>query len=96
MTKKVLLTGVSGFSGHHFAVELLKNWYHVKGSLRNLDKKDEVINGIRKEIEPKDNLDFVKLDLLNGDGWDDALKDCDYVLHTAAPFSVVEPNDENE
>ena len=96
MTKKVLLTGVSGFLGHHCAVELLKNGYHVKGSLRNLDKKDEVMNGIRKEIEPKDNLDFVKLDLLNDDGWDDAVKDCDYVLHTAAPFSVVEPNDENE
>ncbi len=87
---------MSGFLGHHCAVELLKNGYHVKGSLRNLDKKDEVINGIRKEIEPKDNLDFVKLDLLNDDGWDDAVKDCDYVLHTAAPFSVVEPNDENE
>ena len=55
MTKKVLLTGVSGFLGHHCAVELLKNGYHVKGSLRNLDKKDEVINGIRKEIEPKVN-----------------------------------------
>ena len=54
------------------------------------------MNGIRKEIEPKDNLDFVKLDLLNDDGWDDAVKDCDYVLHTASPFSVVELNDENE
>ena len=96
MTKIVLVTGVSGFLGHHCAVELLKNGYHVKGSLRNLDKKDEVMNGIRKEIEPKDNLDFVKLDLLNDDGWDDDDDDCDYVLHTAAPFSVVEPNDENE
>ena len=46
MTKKVLVTGVSGFLGHHCAVELLKNGYHVKGSLRNLDKKDEV--GLRK------------------------------------------------
>ena len=48
MTKKVLVTGVSGFLGHHCAVELLKNRFHVKGSLRNLDKQDEVMNGIRK------------------------------------------------
>ena len=39
MTKKVLVTGVSGFIGHHCVVELLKNGYHVKGSLRNLEKK---------------------------------------------------------
>ena len=37
--KKVLVTGVSGYLGHHCAVELLKNGYLVKGSLRDLNKK---------------------------------------------------------
>ena len=69
MTKKVLVTGVSGFIGHHCVVELLKNGYHVKGSLRNLEKKDEVLNGISKEIEPSDIIEFIKLDLLSDDGW---------------------------
>ena len=49
--KKVLVTRISGFIGQHFAVELLKEGYYVKGSLRNLESEDEVINGIKKEIE---------------------------------------------
>ncbi len=93
---KVLVTGVSGFLGHHCAVELLKNGYHVRGSVRNFNKKSEVLNGIKKEIEPNERLEFVKLDLLSDHGWDDAMKGCKYVLHVAAPFSVREPNDENE
>ncbi len=94
--EKVLVTGVSGFLGHHCAVELLKSGYYVKGSLRDLNKKSEVLNGIKKEIDPSQKLEFVKLDLLNNNGWDDAMKGCKYVLHVAAPFSVREPDDENE
>ena len=94
--KKVLVTGVSGYLGHQCAVELLKNGYLVKGSLRDFNKKDEVLNGIKKEIVPRDKLEFVKLDLLSDDGWDDAAKGCEYVLHVASPFSVTEPNNEDE
>ena len=93
--RKVLVTGVSGFLGHHCVVELLKNGYLVKGSLRDLSKKNEVLNGINKEIDPSDKLEFVKLDLLSDDGWENAVKGCDYVLHVAAPFSVEEPSDED-
>ena len=28
----------------------------------------EVLNGISKEIEPSDNIEFIKLDLLSDDG----------------------------
>ena len=93
--EKVLVTGISGFLGHHCAVELLKNGYYVKGSVRDNSKQNEVLNGIRKEIDSSGKLEFVKLNLLNDDGWDDAMKGCKYVLHVAAPFSVKEPDDEN-
>ena len=94
--EKVLVTGVSGFLGHHCAIELLKSGYYVKGSIRDNNKKSEVLNGIEKEIDPSDKLEFVKLNLLSDDGWDDAMEGCKYVLHVAAPFSVKEPDDENE
>ena len=94
--KKVLVTGISGFIGHQCAVELLKNGYSVKGTVRDLGKKDEVINGIKKEIDPVENLEFVNLDLLNDKGWDDAMKDCEYVLHVASPFFMKEPSNEDE
>jgi len=94
--EKVLVTGISGFLGHHCASELLKNGYYVKGSLREMNKKDEVLNGLKKEVDSISNLEFVKLDLLSDEGWDNAMEDCKYVLHVASPFSVKEPKDENE
>ena len=96
MNKKVLLTGISGYIGNHCAVELLKNGYSVRGSLRNLSKSQKVINAIKKEVDPKDNLEFCELDLLSDDGWDDAMKGCEFVMHVSSPFINIEPKDENE
>ncbi len=96
MIKKVLITGISGFVGQHCAVELLKNGYNVRGSVRHLSKDQEVRKGIAKVIDPQDNLEFVELDLLSDKGWDKAMEDCDYVLHVASPFVIAEPKDEND
>ena len=94
--KKVLVTGISGFVGQHCAAELLKKGYAVRGSVRSLSKTDEVINGIKKEIDPKGNLEFCELDLMKDAGWDKAMEGCDFVLHVASPFVVKVPKDENE
>ena len=92
---KVLVTGISGYIGNHCAVELLKNGYSVRGSLRDLSKSDETAKAIKKEINPKKNLEFCELDLLKDDGWDKAMEGCEYVLHVASPFVNLEPKDEN-
>ncbi|NJB84183.1 NAD-dependent epimerase/dehydratase family protein [Wenyingzhuangia aestuarii] len=94
--KKVLVTGISGYVGLHAAVELLKNGYSVKGSVRNLSKRDELTRAIRKEVEPNGNLEFCELNLLKDEGWAEAMQDCDYVLHIASPYVASEPKDENE
>mgnify|MGYP003684913181 FL=1 len=94
--KKVLVTGVSGYVGQHCAVELLKNGYSVKGSVRSLSKADEVTKAIKKVNDPKGNLEYCELNLLKDDGWDQAMVGCDYVLHVASPFVTSEPKDENE
>ena len=95
MNKKVLLTGISGYIGNQCAVELLKNGYFVRGSLRNLSKSDNVVKAISKEIDPKGNIEFCELDLLDDNGWDEAMKGCEFVLHVASPFINIEPKDEN-
>ena len=56
--EKVLVTGISGYIGTHCAVELLKNGYSVKVSLRDLSKTKVVIEAIENEIGSKENLDF--------------------------------------
>ena len=96
MSKRVLLTGVSGFVGQHCAVELLKNGYIVRGSIRNISKEKEVREGIAKVIDAENNLEFCQLDLLSDKGWDNAMEGCDYLLHVASPFVIAEPKDENE
>ncbi|MCG8332562.1 MAG: aldehyde reductase [Chitinophagales bacterium] len=94
--KKVLLTGVSGYIGLHCAVELLKQGYAVKGSIRNLSKAQKLTNLIEKHVSPNGNLEFCELDLLKDDGWEAAVADCDFVMHVASPFFSKVPKDENE
>ena len=95
INNKVLLTGISGYIGLHCAVELLKNGYVVKGSLRDLSKSKKIKSDISKFINSKDNLEFCELDLLSDKGWDDAAKDCEYIMHVASPFINYEPKDKN-
>jgi dihydroflavonol-4-reductase len=93
--KKVLVTGVSGFVGQHCAAELLQQGYAVRGSVRSISRTNEVINGIKKVVDPKENLEFCELDLMNDKGWDEAMQGCDFVLHIASPFVVKNPKDES-
>ena len=44
----VLVTGVTGYIGHHCAAELLRQGYNVKGTVRNLDKTGTIRDAIKK------------------------------------------------
>jgi len=94
--KKVLLTGISGFIGTHCAVELIRHGYTVKGSIRSLGKAESIANSIKPHVDSVANLEFCELDLLNDSGWDEAVSDCDLVMHVASPFFSRIPKDENE
>ena len=93
--EKVLVTGASGFIAEHCIIELLKNGYSVKGSLRSMNREQEVRDAIKTGASDE-NLEFCKLDLLEDDGWEDAMWDCDYLMHVASPFVIEDPKDENE
>ena len=43
-----------------------------------------------------DNLKFIEADLTKDANWDEAVKDCEYVLHVASPIFLRVPKDENE
>mgnify|MGYP001388386558 FL=1 len=93
--EKVLVTGASGFIAEHCIIELLKNGYSVKGSLRTMNREQEVREAVKTETDDA-KLEFCKLDLLEDDGWEDAMWDCDYLMHVASPFVIEDPKDENE
>ncbi len=97
---KVLLTGASGYIGKHITLQLLNQGYVVRASVRSLGKSREVIDAVTPSLVDKSNLDsrltFVELDLEKDAGWDLALAGVDVLMHTASPFPIASPKDENE
>ncbi len=93
--EQVLVTGASGFIAKHCIVRLLNDGYRVRGSLRSLNRADEVKSAIAPQADVG-RLEFVTLDLMSDEGWDAAANGCTYVLHVASPFPAYRPKHEDE
>lgn len=93
MTQTVLLTGISGFIAKHVAARLLHAGHRVRGSLRRMDRAEEVRTALRPVVGDAalERLSFLALDLEQDAGWPQALAGCDALLHTASPFPIVQP-----
>ncbi len=100
MPQTVFVTGASGFIAKHIVVRLLNAGYKVVGSVRSLDRSGEVRDAVAPHLESGDDLDarlrFVALDLGSDDGWEAALEGSDVLMHTASPFPLVQPKNEDE
>lgn len=99
MPKSVLLTGISGFIAKRIALDLLQAGHSVTGSLRSLKRADEVRSALTANgLDGADlaRLSFVSLDLNRDEGWQEAMTGIDAVIHTASPFPIAQPKDENE
>jgi len=96
MAETVLLTGVSGFIAKHVALKLLNAGYDVRGTVRRLDRADEVRNALAPHITAgAGKISFIQADLESDAGWDDAVQGVSAVVHTASPFPIAQPKDEN-
>ncbi len=99
MSKLVVLTGVTGFIAKRIAFDLLEAGYSVRGSLRSAKRADEVRDALRDRLSDPttlDRLSFVELDLADDDGWAEAMEGADALFHTASPFPMSQPKDEND
>ena len=96
MQPRVLVTGISGWIAQHCAAKLLREGYRVRGSLRNMERSQEVSTALADFTQQEGQLSFCKLDLLEDQGWNEATSGCDYVMHVASPFPMAQPKDENE
>lgn len=97
---KVLLTGASGYIGKHVTLQLLNQGHEVRASVRSLSKSAQVRDAVAPHLLDSSNLDsrltFVELDLEKDSGWEAALNGVDVLMHTASPFPLASPKDENE
>ncbi len=96
ISSPILVTGASGFVAIHTIVQLLEQGYNVRGTLRTLSREAEVRETISKFVQINDRLEILPADLEQDSGWDEAMKDVEYVLHVASPFPLFEPKHEDE
>ena len=83
----VAVTGASGFIASHIVQQLLAGGYRVRGTVRDPDKTRA--EGYLTGLPGADvRLELTAADLLTPDAFDDTVRDCEYVIHTASPYAI--------
>ena len=91
MVETVLVTGATGFIAMEICHQLLMEGnYKVRGTVRSLSNTQRV-QPLQK-LATKYSLELVEADLTSPKGWDNAVDEVDYVVHTASPFYFVSGN----
>jgi NAD dependent epimerase/dehydratase len=92
MSKKIFITGATGFIGSHLCEMSVKKGYKVVGFDRYNSSNDL---GCLKNSKYKDNIDLILGDIRDYDSVCKSMKGCDKVFHLAAligiPYSYVSP-----
>nr|XP_043613917.1 phenylacetaldehyde reductase-like [Erigeron canadensis] len=92
---EVCVTGASGYIASWLVKLLLHRGYTVNATVRDLNdpKKTEHLLALDGA---KERLHLFQADLLKDGSFDDAVKDCDGVFHTASPFFIHTDNPQEE
>lgn len=97
--KTIFVTGASGYIAKHIVLQLLEGGYAVRGSVRSDAKGAEVRAAMAAHVSDAaslERLETVNLNLMSDDGWDVALTGADILMHTASPFPLENPKNEDE
>jgi nucleoside-diphosphate-sugar epimerase len=93
----VLVTGGSGFIAGHTILQLLAAGHEVRTTVRSLKRTMDVRAKLnRSRASSLERLSFAIADLDRDGGWEDAVADCEYVLHVASPLPLAAPKHEDE
>lgn len=93
----VLVTGGSGLIAGHCIIQLLEQGHTVRATLRSRSKEPAVREQLRAAgLAQDDALSFVAADLLQDDGWEEAMAGVEHVLHLASPIRTDRVRDEEE
>lgn len=100
MPQTIFVSGASGFIAKHIVLQLLEKGHTVRGSVRSAQRAEELENAMRHRLGPDSrliaNLQTVLLDLNADDGWNDAMVGVDVLMHTASPYNLELPKNDEE
>lgn len=93
---RVLVTGGSGFIAGHCILQLLDRGYEVRTTVRSLGREEAVrATLVDAGMVRGAAVTFSRADLLDDDGWSEALDGIDTVLHVASPVAPGHVQDED-
>jgi nucleoside-diphosphate-sugar epimerase len=92
---RVLVTGGTGYVAGWCITQLLEEGHDVVATVRSANREHDVRAAIESQTDATTSrLHCAVVDLKTDTGWDDALSDCQYVLHVASPLSDSGNDDE--
>lgn len=97
MKTRVLVTGGNGFVATECIVQLLRQGFSVRATVRSEQKAQALRETLTSVMSDKNlDIEFVQADLTSDQNWDLAAQECQYVLHVASPISLQLPKDADE
>ena len=94
--KNILVTGGTSFIGKHVIAQLIDKEYTVRTTVRDKSKSEQIISDLKEHLKKDISIEIFEADLLKDDGWDDAIKGCDAIIHVAGPFPMSYEGGEKE
>jgi nucleoside-diphosphate-sugar epimerase len=87
-SKPVMITGATGYVAGWIVKKLLESGITVHAAVRNPDNAEKLkyLNAVAENA--RGSLKYFKADLLDPGSYDEAMKDCELVFHTASPFTL--------
>lgn len=86
--ERVCVTGASGFIASHLVAELLRQGYRVRGTVRDPDDEAKTAHLYRLAEETNGDLELLAADLTEPGAFDDVVRDCPWVCHTASSVKL--------
>ncbi len=99
MTETILVTGASGYIAKNIVAGLLERGHSVIGSARTQERDAEIRAAVGPALSDQSKLKqyrTVALDLGSDAGWSDAISEATVLFHTASPFPLTQPKNEQE
>jgi nucleoside-diphosphate-sugar epimerase len=86
--KRILVTGGSGYLASWIVKQLLEEGHEVNTTVRNLEERSKYNHLTELSDAYPGKLKIFEADLIKEGSFDESVRDCSIVIHTASPFKI--------